>query len=1176
MGRVWSKLRLSGSKRRMDHPTRFNFLPDDTLLRDIEDLSVVWLDKDINRSEDCIDTELELRRLIAYLKTFADLEDCVTYLTSLTSKHNRVFVIVSGALGIALLKQIKDLETIIWIYVFCENKALHAEWAKQYAKVRGVFVEKVPLFSNLLSDLAAYAVHLTPMRIFQSNDKQKSIGDLNPEAASFMWFQLLIRIIFKMSDNRDALAKKDLIRACVKRYEGDMYEQNRIKEFEKNYTTDQAINWYTKDSFLYRSVNRAFRTADIDIIYQFRFIIAEIHEQLANLPRPSTPNLIVHRGQIISTAEMQIIEANQNKGFISMNTFLSTSEFSAHATAFSAVGMDLPDGLESVVFEITVDRTRQPFANIDALSALPTEKEILFSVGTVFQINRVDKYDSGTIVYLTMTTEVEERFDALINHFLEEIGEKPTLATLGSFLIMQGDFNRAQRYFQFLVDANGPNLDDVQRAICYVYLGNIFDEKGEYERAMDYYEQALSIQQRTLEPDHFLFIATYNNITTIQMRLGQYEEAIKNFESCLSIELSCQPESHPNVYKTYNNLAIAYAEIGDYPRAAGYCQKAIDIEVELGLDVMKHPSMATLYHNLGTFYDDMKQYTKAVDHYERALSIQKVSLPPDHPSRVITEGALAMTHSQLGNLIAALEKCLVVLDIKLKVRPPHFPSLAKTYTNLGTIYQRSGDFNNAEENFKRSLQIYRRHLPETHPDAGTTHRLLGDLYDAMGKISEAMSSYQQAFDIFHRQEPANLAAVGTIYACLSSVEDNPQKAIEYAEQGLATLLSIDVSDKDALAFAYNALGMGNQKAEQLKEAIKNYTKALELGLDLVNGDENDPSLSCYYSNLGSAFSEQGDVDKALKYMHKALDNKLKIMDPLHSEMGELYSVLGNTYGVLDKHDQAIEFFQKAIDVYKQPRAQNLRLLASTYENTGLVHASLNDCQKAVEYYKLALDLQLKNLSPDDPDIVSTYSSLASVYENREDYATAITYLVPMMNIQQKILSSSELELAEVYYRVATCHHLSKQNQSAVEYYEKALQIQRRQKVPLASTYHSIGDAYRDLGELTTASNYYEISIKSLGEEKTEETIDFYEDLCILYMSLGGIQQRLNLFDKAINNLKRSLDLYNSFLADDNKSDELHCGILEAMAKVYDKTGYTVLAEECRKKKEKATIENTSV
>jgi tetratricopeptide (TPR) repeat protein len=144
----------------------------------------------------------------------------------------------------------------------------------------------------------------------------------------------------------------------------------------------------------------------------------------------------------------------------------------------------------------------------------------------------------------------------------------------------------------------------------------------------------------------------------------------------------------------------------------------------------------------------------------------------------------------------------------------------------------------------------------------------------------------------------------------------------------------------------------------------------------------------------------------------------------------------------------------------------------------------------------------------------------------------------------------------------------------VEHYNKALTIQKQQKAPLASTYQSLADVYKNLGELNTASNYYEMAIESLNREKPEEeSVDYYEDLCLVHKNLGIIQRRLNLFDRAMDNLNRSLDLYNKFLDNGGEHDGLRRGIFESMAKLHEETGNTVMAEECRAKKEKTTTDD---
>jgi hypothetical protein len=62
-----------------------------------------------------------------------------------------------------------------------------------------------------------------------------------------------------------------MINECRLCYENDLIEQDKIKDLEENYSVNEAISWYTIDSFLFRILNKAFRTENIDIIFKFRF-----------------------------------------------------------------------------------------------------------------------------------------------------------------------------------------------------------------------------------------------------------------------------------------------------------------------------------------------------------------------------------------------------------------------------------------------------------------------------------------------------------------------------------------------------------------------------------------------------------------------------------------------------------------------------------------------------------------------------------------------------------------------------------------------------------------------------------------------------------------------------------------------------------------------------------------
>ncbi|CAF4183835.1 unnamed protein product, partial [Rotaria magnacalcarata] len=74
--------------------------------------------------------------------------------------------------------------------------------------------------------------------------------------------------------------KNELINLCQKFYENNPKELSLVREFEQNYSSNQAVWWYTRDSFVYRLLNKALRVQNIDLLFLFRFFIRDIEVQL--------------------------------------------------------------------------------------------------------------------------------------------------------------------------------------------------------------------------------------------------------------------------------------------------------------------------------------------------------------------------------------------------------------------------------------------------------------------------------------------------------------------------------------------------------------------------------------------------------------------------------------------------------------------------------------------------------------------------------------------------------------------------------------------------------------------------------------------------------------------------------------------------------------------------------
>jgi len=100
----------------------------------LETFSLLWLDAQINATEDNRQTQQKLRQIINHLKTFDDQQQCHQYILSL-SPQDRLVLITSGRYGRQLVPQIHQLRQLSSIYVYCMDKQANEQWAKNFTKV---------------------------------------------------------------------------------------------------------------------------------------------------------------------------------------------------------------------------------------------------------------------------------------------------------------------------------------------------------------------------------------------------------------------------------------------------------------------------------------------------------------------------------------------------------------------------------------------------------------------------------------------------------------------------------------------------------------------------------------------------------------------------------------------------------------------------------------------------------------------------------------------------------------------------------------------------------------------------------------------------------------------------------------------------------------------------------
>ena len=206
-------------------------------------------------------------------------------------------------------------------------------------------------------------------------------------------------------------------------------------------------------------------------------------------------------------------------------------------------------------------------------------------------------------------------------------------------------------------------------------MAGVYQEQGDYEKALEYYEKDLEISERVLGSDHPSTATTYNNMAGVYKEQGDYEKALEYYDKALDVRERTLGNDHPYTATTYNNMAGVYKEQGDYEKALEYYGKALEIvERTLGND---HPYTATTYNNMAGVYKEQGDYEKALEYYEKDLEISERTLGNDHPSTATTYNNMAGVYKAQGDYKKALEyleKALTVFMAKLGVNHPYTQS----------------------------------------------------------------------------------------------------------------------------------------------------------------------------------------------------------------------------------------------------------------------------------------------------------------------------------------------------------------------------------------------------------------------------------------------------------------------------------------------------------------------
>ena len=93
-----------------------------------------------------------------------------------------------------------------------------------------------------------------------------------------------------------------------------------------------------------------------------------------------------------------------------------------------------------------------------------------------------------------------------------------------------------------------------QAATLFNNIGLVYEEQGDYGKALEYYEKALAISEKVLGTDHPSTATTYNNIGGVYRAQGDYGKAYEYYEKAFEVVYEKLGENHPYTQDAYLSL----------------------------------------------------------------------------------------------------------------------------------------------------------------------------------------------------------------------------------------------------------------------------------------------------------------------------------------------------------------------------------------------------------------------------------------------------------------------------------------------------------------------------------------------------------------------------------------------------------------------------------------------
>jgi tetratricopeptide (TPR) repeat protein len=323
------------------------------------------------------------------------------------------------------------------------------------------------------------------------------------------------------------------------------------------------------------------------------------------------------------------------------------------------------------------------------------------------------------------------------NHLLEKSKDANNIVVgsiaignIGNVYRIKGELDKALEYYEKALKINEELGIKEGMAIDLGNIGSVYGIKGELEEALDYYEKALELNEDLGRKEGM--VVALGNIGIVYQTRGELEKALEYYEKAL--ELNEDLGRKEGIASQLRNIGIVHETKGELEKALEYYEKALKLDKDLG----KREGMAANLGNIGNIYQTRGELEKALEYYEKALKLNEGLGKKE--GIAVALGNIGIVYETKGEPEKALE--YYERALKLNEDLGRKEGMAKQLRNIGIVYETKEELEKGLEYYRKALRIFNEMGNKI--ETARTLMNIGDAFAQKGDKKRALDYYREA------------------------------------------------------------------------------------------------------------------------------------------------------------------------------------------------------------------------------------------------------------------------------------------------------------------------------------------------------------------------------------------------------------------------------------------------